>query len=227
MLIERIVPAVAAAEESFDDPPDVFLFPEEEAVLRRSVGKRRREFTTARMCARAALGRLGLPPAPIVPGDRGAPTWPVGVVGSMTHCAGYRAAVVARADELVSVGIDAEPHDVLPEGVRDMVASTAEQAALDRLAAEAPGVHWDRLLFSAKESVYKAWFPLTGKWLDFAGAAITFDPRGHFSARLLVPGPVVGGQPLPGFDGRWLVADGLVVTSVAVLPPRAAPDGPA
>jgi 4'-phosphopantetheinyl transferase EntD len=78
-------------------------------------------------------------------------------------------------------------------------------------------VHWDRLLFSAKESVYKAWFPLTRRWLNFTEAAVTPHPDGTFTARLLVPGPVVDGHPVDGFDGRWLTRDGLVLTAI-VLP---------
>ena len=76
---------------------------------------------------------------------------------------------------------------------------------------EAPGgVHWDRLLFCAKESVYKAWFPLTRQWLGFQQAEITIMDNGIFGARLLVPGP-----SLTGFTGRWLVRDGLVLTAIA------------
>ena len=62
-MIGRILPPGVAAEEAFTDPPDVKLFPEEEAAIAKAVDKRRREFTTARACARAALARLGLPPA--------------------------------------------------------------------------------------------------------------------------------------------------------------------
>ena len=62
-MIEAILPAEAATAEAFDDPPGLTLFPEEEAVIARAVGKRRREFTTTRACARTALARLGLPPA--------------------------------------------------------------------------------------------------------------------------------------------------------------------
>jgi 4'-phosphopantetheinyl transferase EntD len=46
-----------------------------------------------------------------------------------------------------------------------------ERAMLRDLAATAPGPCWDRLLFSAKESVYKAWFPPAGRWLRDHGAA--------------------------------------------------------
>ena len=68
-------PAVAVAE-SFGDISGARLFPEEEAVVARAVDKRRREFTTARACARTALAGLGLPAAPIGRGERGAPGWP-------------------------------------------------------------------------------------------------------------------------------------------------------
>jgi 4'-phosphopantetheinyl transferase EntD len=217
VLSEMLPPAVVAVE-TYTDSPDTVLFPAEEAAVARAVDKRRREFATVRACARDALGRLGVPAAPILPGLRGAPQWPAGIVGSMTHCAGYRAAAVARATDLVTLGLDAEPHDVLPEGVLAHVSLPAERERLARLAAQRPEVCWDRLLFSAKESVYKAWFPLTQRWLDFEAADLTIDPvAGTFDARLLVPGPVVAGRPLPGFSGRWLVGHGLVVTAIAVL----------
>lgn len=217
--------------EALSDPPEAVLFPEEEALLAQAVQKRRLEFTTVRHCARVALARLGVPAVPILPGDHGAPQWPEGIVGSMTHCAGYRAAVVARSADLVTVGVDAEPHDRLPPDVLDTVTLPQERDQLLRLAAARPAVHWDRLLFSAKEAVYKSWYPLTRRWLDFDEADITFDAgsagssgtegaggaaSGTFDARLLVPGPVVDGVSLSGFAGRWLVRDGLLFTAIAV-----------
>jgi 4'-phosphopantetheinyl transferase EntD len=222
-VIEAILPPEVAAEEAFEDTIDIVLFPDEEAAIAKAVDKRRREFSTARACARAALTRLGLPPAPIVPGLRGAPQWPAGIVGSMTHCAGYRAAAVARVADIVTVGLDAEPHEDLPSGVLGAVASDSEQARLAALAATRPDVCWDRMLFSAKESVYKAWFPLTQRWLNFEEASVDFDPdQQTFSARLLVPGPVVNGAELTGFAGRWLVGHGLLVTAIVI--PRGAAD---
>lgn len=215
-MIERILPAAVVAVEAYDDPPDAVLFPEEEQVIAKSVEKRRREFTTARHCARQALAKLGLPPAPILPGERGAPGWPDGVVGSMTHCAGYRAAVLARDSEIVTVGIDAEPHHPLPDGVERVVTRPEERVHLAELAAADSTVHWDKLLFAAKESVYKAWFPLTHKWLGFEDARVTLDPAGTFEAELQVPGPVVASGTLTGFSGRWLVDSGLVVAAISL-----------
>jgi 4'-phosphopantetheinyl transferase EntD len=211
-MIRDILPAAVAAAEAFEDPADVRLFPEEEALITRAVDKRRREFGTARTCARRALADLGRPPAPIVRGDNGAPVWPDGVVGSITHCAGYRGAAVAEAREIRTLGIDAEPHDRLSAEVLEVIARPEELAALGSMNGD---LCWDRLLFSAKEAVYKAWFPLARTWLGFEGASLTFgEPgtsgTGAFTARILVPGPVTG------FTGRWAVADGLLATAIAV-----------
>ena len=215
-MIEQILPPGVAFAEAFADPPDVMLFPEEEALVAKAVDKRRREFTTARGCARSALAALGFPAAPIMTGEKGAPQWPTGVVGSITHCAGYRAAAVAHVGEVLTIGVDAEPNDVLPDGVLDAISLPGERARLRHLAATAPGTCWDRLLFSAKESVYKAWFPLARRWLGFEDADITINAGdGTFTARLLVEGPIVGAAPLAGFTGRWLARGGLLLTAIA------------
>jgi len=218
-VIGEILPAAVVFAEAFADPPGVFLFPAEEALLARATDKRRREFGTGRHCARAALRALGLPAAPILPDDQGAPRWPPGIVGSITHCDGYRAVAVARAPATVAIGIDAEPCQSLAAEVLDLVSLPSERARLRELAAAGPDVCWDRLLFSTKEAVYKAWFPLARRWLGFTDADITIHPGGTFAARLLVPGPAVGGAPLAGFDGRWLARDGLLLTAIALAAP--------
>jgi 4'-phosphopantetheinyl transferase EntD len=218
-VIADILPPQVAVAEEFGDLPDVRLFPDEEAVIASAVDKRRREFATARACARTALAKLGVPAAPIVPGSRGAPQWPPGVVGSITHCAGYRACAVALGLDVVTIGLDAEPNETLPDGVLSkVVACDGEQATIVTLMAAFPEVSWDRMLFSAKESVYKAWFPLTRRRLGFRDARVDFDPVSPtFSARLLVEGPVVNGEMLTGLDGRWLVGNGLLATAIVVL----------
>lgn len=219
-MIERILPEGVVAVASTADIDDVSLFPAEERALGRAVEKRRREFTTVRACARIAYERLGVPAAPVVPGERGEPSWSDGVVGSITHCAGYRACALAHARDLVTVGIDAEPNAPLPDGLLADIARPEERPALRELARRAPVVHWDRVLFSAKESVYKAWFPLARRWLGFEDAIVTIDPEaGAFTARLLVPGPPVDGRPLSELTGRWLAGDGLVATAIALAPP--------
>lgn len=199
--------------ERYDDPPGLAPLPEEEPLVARSVAKRRNEFVTARYCARLALEELGQPPVPILKGEKGEPRWPDGVVGSLTHCAGFRGAVVGRSADVRSVGIDAEPHDVLPDGVLKAVSLPAERAELAELAGE---LHWDRILFCAKEATYKAWFPLTNRWLGFEDAHVTFDPGGGFVSRILIDPAAQSGPPLTELRGRWSVTAGLVLTAIVL-----------
>jgi 4'-phosphopantetheinyl transferase EntD len=213
-MIDELVPPSVATVETDTDLLDAELFPEEEESVGNAVDKRRREFAAGRACARRALERLGIAPAPIASGARGEPLWPRGVVGSITHCRGYRACAVAKTDDIASVGIDAEVHEPLPAGVLEAVASPRERAALHP---NGSGAHMDRLLFSAKEAVYKAWFPLTGRWLDFEDVDLSIDLDARtFHARLLVPGPVVGGSRLTYFRGRWRAEGDVLATAVAV-----------
>ncbi|MGF7236329.1 MAG: 4'-phosphopantetheinyl transferase family protein [Frankia sp.] len=225
-MLLRIVPAAVAAAEEFGDPPEAALFPAEEALIARAVDKRRREFTTARYCARRALAELGRPPTPILRGERGAPGWPPGIVGSLTHCDGYRAAAVARAEDLAAIGIDAEPHAPLPDGVLESITRPEERRWLAAAHAADPTVCWDRLVFCVKEAVYKTWFPLTGRWLGFEDATVSIDPgTATFGVRLLVPGPVVADVQLDQFTGRWVVDRGLIVTAIALAQPASPPAG--
>lgn len=218
MILDSVMPTGVAVAEAFDDDNDMELMPAEVSLVERAVAKRRNEFTTVRGLARAALSDLGVEPVAILRGDKGQPLWPRGVVGSLTHCDGYRAAVVAYKLQQRSLGIDAEPHGPLPDGVLDHVTLPAEREVL---ATRPAGLHWDRLLFCAKEATYKAWFPLTDRWLGFEDAHITFDQtapdEGTFRSELLVDGSVTdGGAPLSVFDGRWRVEQGLVVTTISL-----------
>lgn len=217
-MIDLIVPDWVEVEETRSDGPPDELFAAERELIAKAVPKRQAEFSAVRACARTALGRLGRPPVPILPGERGAPQWPDGIVGSMTHCDGYRAAAVAESRLAVGIGMDAEPHAPLPEGVLGLVALAEEQAELAELSARQPEVHWDRLLFTMKESVYKVWFPITLRWLDFHEARVEIDPlAGRFQARLLVPGPELDGRELTAFHGRFMIQDGLAMSAI-VLP---------
>ena len=191
---------------------EVPLYAEEVLALGRAGDKRRREFATGRACARQALARLGLRPRSVPSGPRGEPVWPQGVVGSITHCRGYVACAVASREMVGAVGIDAEPHAALREELLPDIVTPSERRRLTELSAAWPDVRWDRLWFSAKEAVYKAWFPLTRRWLGFHDVELTVDAaNGSFVARTRIDG-----ESISLFDGRWLVRDGLTLTAVVV-----------
>jgi len=210
-MMDRLLPPQVSAAALRGDDPGVAPLPEEMALLDGAVGARVAEFATARTCARQALRRLGVADGPILRGPKREPLWPAGIVGSITHCIGYRAAAVALAADFLTIGIDAEPHAPVPDRVAKRVLRDEERAWI----ADAPvDVQWSRLIFSAKESVYKAWFPLARRWLGFDEATVAIDPAaGTFHARLLIEPPA--GVPIE-FRGRYLIEDGLVLTAIAV-----------
>jgi 4'-phosphopantetheinyl transferase EntD len=204
-MFAELSPRSVVCVEVFGDV-DAPLYPEETAAIEGAIPSRQREFATTRECARRALAVLGRPPVPIPIGADRAPVWPPGIVGSMTHCDGLRAAAVS--ERCRSIGIDAEPAAPLPDGVLGLIASETEVAGFP----SGSDVPWDRLLFSIKESVYKAWYPLAGRWLGFTDADVAIDPDGTFRVRLLVPGP----SGIDGGTGRWAAADGLLATMITV-----------
>ena len=226
---QEVIPVLpagpAATAESYPEAIEAGLFPEEREHIASAVAKRRVEFAAVRRCARRALQELGYPPVPILPGEQREPRWPEGVVGSMTHCAGYCAAAVARSGEVSALGIDAEVHAPLPEGVLDLISIESERALLAELTDRVPGaVHWDRVLFSAKESVYKAWFPLTRRWLGFEQADIELRLDGTFEARLLTTEEVPAPAAAAGSARSAAAGSGTGSTTFASSPaPSAAP----
>lgn len=229
-LLASLLPPTVVAVESFGPPAGdwrVGLFPVEASIVEQAGAKRRSEFAGVRVCAHRALNVLGVGASPLLPGPRGEPRWPPGVVGSMTHCAGYRAAVVALRDVgVVGLGIDAEPHAPLADGVLEMVAGPGEQQHLAALARDRPEVCWERVLFSVKEAVFKAWYPLVRSELDFLEAEVGLSVNAHGSAggfRAVVAKP----GPLPGMSGRWQVARGVIASAVVVPvhPPPAGSSG--
>jgi 4'-phosphopantetheinyl transferase EntD len=203
--VERHAPAA--------EPPP--LFPCEEALVADAVEGRRREFAEGRACARDALRRLGAPAGAIPADSRGAPRWPAGVVGSITHKLSYRAAAVARTEHLAGLGIDAEPDERLPTGVLATIASPRELDEIEALLTERPGLAWDRLLFSAKETAVKAAHPLE---LDVAGPrAVEVHLDGTGAAYTAVVAASPHSEAGLVVEGAWVSTSGMLV-SVASVP---------
>jgi 4'-phosphopantetheinyl transferase EntD len=190
------------------------LHPAEAALARRMGESRRREFALGRACARRALAQLGIHGVALLRGADRAPLWPTGIIGSLTHTDGFCAAVVARRDDLLALGLDAE-RERLSQRAAQRVLAAEEREHLARLPSP-PGCGFETLAFSAKESVFKALYPLSGVRLGFRDAALAFDPEAcSFQVRLRPEraGALPAGACL---EGRYRIEEPFVLTSVVV-----------
>ena len=188
------------------------LYPEEAQVVA-SVGESRRaHFTAGRLSARAALASLGAYTGSLLPDATGAPLWPEGIVGSITHTNGFCGAVVARRAQYLGIGIDAEPRGRVTEELWQQVLTTVE---LGRLL-EHPAACRNELatvIFCAKEAFYKCQYQMTGAWLGFEGAEVLVG-EGWFILRLLDNVDTL--TAWQEFAGRFGLLSSLVVAGIAI-----------
>jgi enterobactin synthetase component D / holo-[acyl-carrier protein] synthase len=218
-LIQRMVPAVVRVIEGEGPPQDVSLFPEEAAVIANAVEKRRRDFRAGRACARLALADLGIHDAAIGSGPRREPLWPPGVVGSITHCPGYVAAAVTLGERLTALGIDAEQRGAAGADIESLVCTAAE---LDRYR-RCGQACWRTIVFSAKESLFKALYPLRHFELEFADVEVTLSQDRFSVAPARELGPLAA--DVERMQGRFLVGDHHVFTAAWLAPDLVEPDG--
>ena len=166
------------------------------------------EVAAGRVCSRIALGRLGVAATtPILRGEDRAPIWPTGFIGSISHTDTWCAAAVARTEDVRSLGIDLESSTPLKETLLKRVCTPKERAWLRTL--PAPGVT-GKILFSAKEAVYKCQYPLSEQFLGFHAVEIelgdeSFEAVFQQEAGWFKPGHVI--------SGRYLVEEGLVAAA--------------
>jgi len=155
-LVSRLlVPGLVGAEIEDRGQP-ISLLPLEEELVAQAAEKRRRDFALGRACARAALAGLGHNGVAIGKGEHGAPLWPAGIVGSITHTGGYAAALAGSAQQFTGIGLDAERMGGVTENLWPRLFDEDERdhlAGLD-VAGKAMAA---TLFFSAKEAAFKAW----------------------------------------------------------------------
>ena len=209
-------PCNVAAAHSFTDCDPADLLPLEAKCVQDAVPKRILEFAAGRSCARLALRSLGLPDSLILPAADRQPIWPAGIVGSITHTAGYCAAVVARCDDCIGLGIDSEQVGGVNHNILNAICLPAEMSWMATLS-EHDRACAGALLFSAKEAFYKCQYPLTSEWLEFHDAhvvAIDWATEGAFRVSTKhQPGRLAHLQwPV---IGRYLFHDSWVTTAMA------------
>ena len=194
---------------------EISLHPDEAACIVRAGAKRRREFAAGRSAARRALEQLGIEGFALVSDADRLPRWPEGVVGSISHCAGCCAVAVATRGRILSLGLDVERAGPLADGVLARICTPRER---ERARALAPpeGVDWGKLVFSAKESAFKCYFPLARTLLGFQDMEVEFSAdAASFRARLLrEDAPAAAGARC--FQGRAAWTRDLVFAGVVL-----------
>jgi enterobactin synthetase component D len=155
-----------------EDLGDYVPCPEEMRCLsRRATDRRRREFFLGRLAAFRALQALGVTPGPVLKAESREPLWQDGIVGAISHKAQTAVAVVARKETSCGVGVDLESLDppvrfgistrVCTEGEQDWVTEAPEEKDV-RL----------KMIFSAKEAGFKAFFPIQQIFLGYKDAEL-------------------------------------------------------
>ena len=191
------------------------LFPEDAAFVARAVPKRQREFARGRVCARQALEALGVPAQSVLVGSSREPLWPHGVVGSITHDNEFCVAVAALGERYAGLGIDVEPDAPLDDKVAARIWSPAEAESATR-GGVVEVASACRLVFCAKEAVYKCQFPVTQSFVGFHDVTVELG-EGTFEATFEKAfGTLVRGTRL---TGSWRRTAGEIVAAVA-LPRR-------
>ncbi|MFK7753069.1 MAG: 4'-phosphopantetheinyl transferase [Sedimentitalea sp.] len=203
---------------SVTDPraPHHRVLEQESAALQRAVPARQRAFAAGRSAARRAMAKLNKPISPVLMGTDRAPIWPPGLVGSLSHSQTCCIAALARAQDCTSLGVDVEERTGLDPDLFDIVCTAAERKWLAQFPANESTLH-AKLIFSAKETAFKAQYPLSKCLLGFDRFEIALDlGKNRFSARFTQDtGPFARNSSLVG---GFASERGLIVTALTVFP---------
>jgi 4'-phosphopantetheinyl transferase EntD len=199
-LVSRLLAQGLFGAEMNDSGQTLPLHPQEAMLVAGAADRRRRDFALGRACAHDALAALGHGHAAIGMDEEGAPLWPPGVVGSITHTKGYAAALVATAPHFAGVGVDAERIGAVTEDLWPRLFDAVEcdyLRALDSTGRQRIAT----LFFSAKEACYKAW-AMKGA-LPFREIHVVPDSEGFTATR-----------SAQNLRGRYAVQEDLMLTAV-------------
>jgi len=185
------------------------------ASLSRAVPKRQSEYLAGRYAAIEALARLGVTTRHIPTGEHRSPVWPKGILASITHTATTAFCVAASKQNIKYLGIDHEnwltPASV--EQVKTSIINDREEQLLKRT--DMPFEQAFTLVFSAKESLFKALYPAVGYYFDFSAAEITaLNPAGHSFVLQLTQSLAPTLNAGASFTGKFIFDDLAVQTLI-------------
>lgn len=183
----RLCEHVGLGIVSAEDCSNYVLHCEEAEILSpRACSRRQIEFASGRAAAHFALNEIGTENAfPVLRGQKGEPLWPGGAAGSITHCYPWSVAVAIRHPNTYATGVDLETTERMTGAdISELICGSAE---LDWVRG---GNSQERLtmIFSAKEAIYKAFYPFCRRYIDFKDVELTWVPsQSCFHAKFSAP----------------------------------------
>jgi 4'-phosphopantetheinyl transferase EntD len=154
-------PGILIGHRLISPGDELALLDEERRSIPSNVASVRRASGAARIVGRRLLAQLGYAEFAVPKGLSGAPIWPGGVIGSFAHDDRVAVATAGLCRDVGALGIDVEPPELLPLDMLALVATPQEQLRIS------DDPYQGRLLFAAKEAVYKAVYPLDHAFLDY------------------------------------------------------------
>lgn len=174
---------------------------------------RAKEFIAGRFCCKKALESIGVNKQPILRSNEGLPIWPEGICGSITHSQEYCAVAIGSQDEVKSIGIDCEIITFMNAFEKKVICTEIELQWLENLSENSD--HVTSLFFSAKESVFKCQYQITGKWLDFQDVDVFIDFENN-SFQVETTDTTVQAVVPNVFEGKFIIFDNHVFTGIII-----------
>lgn len=212
--LQTITPAPVAASVVAVDGTHDALDAEAEAI-RHAILSRQNEFTAGRAAARGALVQLGAEPVAILRGEDRRPLWPDGIVGSISHTAGYAAAAVGRSPEIQGLGLDIEEKSPLKPVLYRKIMTPAERE-LREASPMVGSVPRCKLTFVTKEALFKSIYPITRQFFGFQEASVELHPDGSWQARFF-PEAIGLSSSFTAHEGRWRMVGNVILATVCVV----------
>ncbi|QEY59029.1 4'-phosphopantetheinyl transferase superfamily protein [Pseudomonas sp. C27(2019)] len=192
--------------------------------LPKATSKRQAEFLAARLCARKALHiQTGLASLPTQQENSRIPLWPAQSCGSMSHSHSLAAALVGDSHTWQGLGIDIEK-PLSPKRAQRLAKNILTTAEHDTYALLNSGQQamYLTVVFSFKESLFKALNPLTARYFSFHDAQVldlNVADSGH--ARLRLAKDLSRDWPAGSqLEGQFSQLHGSVITLVSIASRR-------
>lgn len=218
-LLLGLFPPGAVAMETRERGDLARLSTAEAEHVRHAKPKRAREFAAGRLCARRVLEQFDHSGWDLLVNEDRTPRWPQGIVGSISHTAGFCGAVAGEQPLFEAIGFDVEIASRVSSDLYGQFCTVEELTQLSVLPRHLADLR-ATLLFSAKEAFYKCQYPVTGQWLDFVDIAVVFaketSRKGSFTMRPCRPLGLEARYPAP-WHGRFAFSEEFIVTGMALL----------